>query len=134
MTNAEYTTYTEQFRELCPILLSYGMPYDLFWCGDMSAINYYINAEMLKRDTEQKKINMESFLQGQYIYVALARTIPVMDKKQIRPYLDKPFELQEPSQQLTAEQEIEKETYLFYLDMKNMQIREKYKGAIADAE
>lgn len=82
------------FERLCPIFLSYGMPYDLYWNGDVCAAKAYLKAEEYKR---QRK-NEELWLQGMYIYSALCDVSPVLHafaKSGTRPspYMEHPIPL-----------------------------------------
>lgn len=62
------------FNRLCPYYLSIGMPYDLFWNGDVSAAVSYRKAY----EYEKQRKNYEFWLQGMYIYSALCDVSPVL--------------------------------------------------------
>ena len=50
----------EVFEKACPVYISYGMTYEQFWDGDVSAHKAYREAEKLRI----RKRNQERWLQG----------------------------------------------------------------------
>jgi hypothetical protein len=86
------STYTEQFYEAFPYYLSIGMTYEQFWDGDPMLCKYYREAEEIRNE----KKNQELWLQGMYIYEALADISPVLHafaKKGTKPqpYTETPY-------------------------------------------
>lgn len=86
------STYTEQFYEVFPYYLSIGMTYEQFWDGDPMLVKYYREAEEIRNE----KKNQELWLQGMYIYEALADISPVLHafaKKGTKPqpYTETPY-------------------------------------------
>lgn len=86
------STYTEQFYEAFPYYLSIGMTYEQFWDGDPMLVKYYREAEEIRNE----KKNQELWLQGMYIYEALADISPVLHafaKKGTKPqpYTETPY-------------------------------------------
>ena len=91
------------FHRLCPYYLSIGMPYDLFWNGDVSAVIDYRKAE----EYRVKRKNEEMWLQGMYVYNAVYSVSPVLHafaKSGTKPY---PY-MSEPLP-ITREQETKKQ-------------------------
>lgn len=89
-------TYTKTFYEHFPYYLSIGMTAEQYWDGDPDLVKYYRKAEEIR--TERR--NQEFWLQGMYIYEALADVSPILHafaKKGTRPhpYTDKPYPLSE---------------------------------------
>ena len=85
-------TYTEQFYEAFPYYLSIGMTYEQFWDGDPMLCKYYREAEEIRNE----KKNQELWLQGMYIYEAIADLSPILQafaKKgtKAQPYVDAPY-------------------------------------------
>lgn len=110
-------------------MLSYGMPYDLFWKGSPSAIYYYVDKAEREQEEKVNMINQQCYMQGQYVYKALCCVAPILvafPKKNAKPepYPDKPIELKKP---LTAEQEKQKEEYMQYVSMKKLEQYSKQK-------
>lgn len=71
-----------------------GMPYELFWDGEPSLYYRYLNAYNRKIDNDidewMYKENYSSWLQGCYVYEAIARLPPLGKPKE---YLSKPYEI-----------------------------------------
>ena len=87
-----FSTYTEQFYEVFPYYLSIGMTYEQFWDGDPMLCKYYREAEEIRNE----KKNQELWLQGMYVYEAIADLSPILQafaKKgtKAQPYSDKPY-------------------------------------------
>ena len=88
--------YTEKFYEAFPYYLSIGMSSDEFWNGDCRLAKSYREADLLRRE----RSNYDAWLQGMYIYDALARLQPVFQafaKKgtKAKPYVSEPYALTE---------------------------------------
>lgn len=64
-------TYTEQFEEAFAFYLAIGMSYAEFWAGDPTLARYYRKAYRIK----QEEINNNAWLQGMYIYDAVATAL-----------------------------------------------------------
>lgn len=87
-------SYTEQFYDVFPFYLSIGMTCEQFWDGDCLLVKYYREAHRLR----QQRRNGELWVQGAYIYEALADVSPVLHafaKKGAKPlpYVSEPFPL-----------------------------------------
>lgn len=67
-------TYTDVFYAHLPYYLSIGMTWDEYWLDDCMKVKYYREAWNLKR----KQKNTELWLQGMYIYEAIADLVPVL--------------------------------------------------------
>lgn len=66
--------YTEIFYKKFPYYLSIGMTEEQYWDRDSTLVKYYREAEELR----QEKFNQEAWLQGMYVYDALARIAPIL--------------------------------------------------------
>lgn len=101
------STYTEQFYEVFPYYLSIGMTYEQFWDGDPMLCKYYREAEEIRNE----KKNQELWLQGMYIYEAIADISPVLHafaKKgtKAQPYTDSPYPItKKQRERIKAEKE-----------------------------
>ncbi len=101
------STYTEQFYEVFPYYLSIGMTYEQFWDGDPMLCKYYREAEEIRNE----KKNQELWLQGMYIYEAIADLSPVLHafaKKGTKPqpYTDTPYPItKKQRERIKAEKE-----------------------------
>lgn len=75
-----------------PYYLSIGMTEEQYWEGDCVLPKYYRQAEELR----QERVNQESWLQGMYVYDAIARVSPILHafaKKgtKAQPYVEEPY-------------------------------------------
>ena len=91
--------YTELFEKKFPFYLSIGMTEEQYWDKDPMLAKYYREAENLRK--EQR--NQELWLQGMYIYDAIARLSPILRpfaKKgtKAQPYLEEPYPISQKSQ------------------------------------
>lgn len=105
------STYTEQFYEVFPYYLSIGMTYEQFWDGDPMLCKYYRDAEEIRNE----KKNQELWLQGMYIYEAIADLSPILQafaKKgtKAQPYPDTPYPITK-KQRDRIKAEKERETF-----------------------
>lgn len=66
--------YTEIFYKKFPYYLSIGMTEEQFWDRDCCLVKYYREADEIRRE----RANQEMWLQGMYIYDALARIAPIL--------------------------------------------------------
>lgn len=77
-----------------PFYLSIGMTSEEYWEGDPSLVKAYRKAYEIKRDRK----NQEMWMQGRYIYDAMARMAPlynVWKPKEPTPYPNEPYPLTE---------------------------------------
>ena len=93
-TSIPLTTYTEIFNEKFPFYLSIGMTYEQFWERDCTLVTAYRRAYEISRDRK----NQELWLQGAYIYDAIARLTPILHafaKKGAKPepYPNEPYSI-----------------------------------------
>lgn len=100
MVRSPLSTYTEQFYEVFPYYLSIGMTYEQFWDGDPTLAKYYREAEEIRNE----KKNQELWLQGAYIYEAIADLSPILHaftKKGTKPepYADSPYPITKKQQE-----------------------------------
>ena len=86
-------TYKEIFRKAFPYYLSIGMTPEQFWDGDCELVKFYRQAHELKKE----QINQELWMQGLYIYEAIANLSPMLKpfvkNPKPRPYPEKPYPL-----------------------------------------
>ena len=102
------TSYGEIFCTQFPYYLSIGMTEGQYWDGDAVLAKHYRKAEELRRE----RANRQAWLQGMYVYDAIARLLPVMHafaKKgaKAEPYVPEPYPLNERERK-QAEREKEK--------------------------
>ena len=88
------TSYRETFEDAFPFYLSIGMSYDEYWNGDASLTNYYRKAHYLRLERK----NQEMWLQGMYIYEAIADLSPILHAfakagTKAKPYPSEPYNL-----------------------------------------
>ena len=80
-------------NDLCAYALSIGMTLEEYWHGEPKYINYYAKAYDIKR----REKNTELWLQGAYIYNALACVSPMFNSlakdHKPKPYLKEPVAL-----------------------------------------
>lgn len=98
--------YTDTFREQFPFYLSIGMTFEQYWDGDCCLAKYYREAQELRNDRR----NQELWLQGLYIYEAIADLSPILHafaKKGTKPqpYLKEPIPLTKREAEDKAERE-----------------------------
>lgn len=83
-------TKEETFKRLYPYYMSIGMSYDEYWNGEPELVKYYREAYLLKG----KQRNQELWLQGYYVYNAVATALGNgFRKKGTSPtsYIEKPI-------------------------------------------
>jgi hypothetical protein len=85
-------SYTDVFKKVFPLYLSYGMTYEQFWEGDPSLAADYREAHKIM----QKRQNLNAWLQGYYVYNAIgafAEILPAFPKKgaKVQPYMEEPI-------------------------------------------
>lgn len=124
-----FSTYTEQFYEVFPYYLSIGMTYEQFWDGDPMLCRYYREAEEIRNE----KKNQELWLQGAYIYEAIADLSPVLHafaKKGTKPtpYPTSPYPITKKQQERIR---VEKERKEFekgkrFMETLKQQINKKF--------
>lgn len=94
--------------------MSYGMSYEAFWDGDVSAHRAYREAERLRL----KQHNQDAWLQGVYFYEALCAASSLFrGMKPSRPqkYRDKPMDVFEDDRKAREEAE-QRERYFHMKD------------------
>jgi hypothetical protein len=98
--------YSATFEECCPFYLSIGMTYEQYWDGDNDLPKYYRKAERMRQ--EQK--NHEAWLNGLYVYDALASVMSHMNKNKSdhKSYAEKPYDFT-PSKKTQEEKRLEAE-------------------------
>lgn len=104
-------SYREKFEELFPYYLSIGMTEEQYWDRDCQLVVAYRKADELKMD----RTNLTMWLQGAYVYEAIARISPILHafaKKGTKPipYPEKPFAISEKQNEYQKVAQ-EKKTY-----------------------
>lgn len=66
--------YSDIFYAKFPYYLSIGMTEEQYWDRDSTLVKYYREAEELRKE----RVNQEMWLQGMYIYDAIARVSPIL--------------------------------------------------------
>ena len=73
--------------------MSIGMSYEEYWYGDVRMAGAFLEAERLRK----KQRNTDAWIQGLYVYEAVARLAPIFrfGVKHPKPidYMDKPYDL-----------------------------------------
>ena len=105
------TPYTDVFIKRCPYYLSIGMTEEQYWDKDCLLTKYYREAEEIRIE----KANQMAWLQGMYIYDALARISPILrafSKKgtKAQPYPEEPYPIGKKSAE-DSKNKKEKENY-----------------------
>lgn len=101
---------SEIFDNLCPTYMAYGMSYDEYWNGDAYRPYFYRKAYKEKQKIDDEKL----WLQGAYVYDAVARLAPILQafaKKGTKPtpYPKKPYSQQGLIGEIVEKTEEEKE-------------------------
>lgn len=89
---ASPTPYTDMFEKQCSRYVAAGMTPDQFWNGDSTDAKYYREA----KEIQDKKQNEWLWLQGMYVYDAMARLAPLFNSNakkgtKAKPYTDEPY-------------------------------------------
>jgi len=109
---------SEIFREVFPMYLAIGMSYDQFWRGDPELVISYRKADELR----QKRSNEEAWLNGLYVYDALAATVYNMNRKKNqnpKSYMNQPIDFSAKASRESEEQRIKNEKLKAELWMRN---------------
>ena len=98
------SAYRAAFEKACPYYLSIGMTATEYWDGDPSLPKYFRKAQELRNQIR----NQELWLQGMYVYEAIADVAPILQafaKKgaKPRPYPDKPYAITDKEVEAKAE-------------------------------
>ena len=88
----ESISLTSLFEKMCPIYMSYGMPYDEYWKESPYRTKFYREAHELKI----KQNDEQMWVQGMYIYEALCEVSPILHAfskggTKPLPYAQKPY-------------------------------------------
>lgn len=97
---ASHFPYIEVFNKMFPYYLSIGMTETQYWDSDPMLAKFYREAEELR----MKRKNQELWLQGMYIYDAIARLSPILrsfSKKgtKAEPYPSEPYPISQKDQE-----------------------------------
>lgn len=83
---------TSVFEEACPLYLLYGMTYEQFWDGDVSAHKAFREAFKMRKRAE----NSLAYLQAVYFFEALCDASPLfrgMKPSKPKMFRDEPYEI-----------------------------------------
>lgn len=100
-------SYEDAFKQQFPYYLSIGMTEAQYWSGDCELVKYYREAEEMRKE----RMNQEAWLQGMYVYDAIARLVPVLrafGKKgaKAEPYVKEPYPItQKRAEEIKRKQE-----------------------------
>ncbi len=92
------------FEKACPYYLAYGMTYEQFWDGDVSAHKAFREAHKLILAEK----NQMAWLQGMYVYEALLDITPYLkafSKARPHPYAKEPYDLFKEQREAREERE-----------------------------
>lgn len=86
------SSYSETFNAKFPYYLSIGMTEEQYWDRDSTLVIAYRKAEELRKE----RVNQEMWLNGMYVYDAIARLSPILRafaKKGTKPqpYVEEPY-------------------------------------------
>ena len=115
------------FDKAFPAYLALGMSYDEFFRKDHTLVVAYREAEKIK----VRKQNNDMWLQGLYVYEAVARLTPLMNafasNPKAEPYLKKPFPLYGDSEEdIDEEQKAVADKGLAYMQAQMMKVNKKF--------
>ena len=68
-------------------MMSIGMPYDLFWFGDMDAVDIYISAYKKSLERQRQEVNWQCWVNNYYNRIAITSAFSQEVK-----YPEKPLE------------------------------------------
>lgn len=119
------TTSRELFAKVFPAYLAMGMTYDEFYNQDHELVIAYRKASEMKREKE----NADMWLQGLYVYQAVARVAPLLipfaKHPKAEPYLDKPIPLTKEKAEKESKQAVE-DKGIAYMKAKMIEINKKF--------
>jgi len=118
------------FDKAFPTYLAMGMTYDEFYNKDHTLAIAYRKAFDMKRD----QANSDMWLQGVYVYEAIARVAPLLvpfaKHPKAEPYLEKPFPIRkvnsEPAGKEAAESNAVNDKGMAYMFAQMMKINSKF--------
>lgn len=106
-TDSPPQTLSESFEQACAVYMSMGVTYNQFWYGDSRITKLALEAH----DHKQRRNNEQAWLQGLYVYNAIANLSPILHafaKSGTKPvpYPERPYPISESEMQ---EERIRKE-------------------------
>ena len=90
------------FENACPQYMAWGMTWEQYWDGEVTAHKAYRKAKKLQVIEENKM----AWIQGMYIYEAIANLSPALKafaKGKAKPYPKQPYDLFEDERKKTEE-------------------------------
>ena len=99
----------EVFSTACPNYIAFGMTYEQYWDGDVSAHRAYLKAHKIRL----REKNQFAWIQGMYVYEAIADLAPALKafaKGKAKPFCKEPYTLFEEDKR-RAEEEEQRERY-----------------------
>lgn len=106
---AALLSYSKIIDDNLPYYLSYGMTYEQYMYGDVELAVFYRK----KHEIEEEQFNYHAWLQGLYVYEAIADISPIMHAfapkgTTANPYSSEPYAINEKQARLKAEREAKK--------------------------
>lgn len=99
--------------DLCSQMLAIGMPYDLYWSGELGALDLYLNSVKYRN----MLINNDMYLQGIYFLKALQEVLQF--KNPVRIYPEKPLDLtSEEDKKPNTQEQVEADMKAYIEQMK----------------
>ena len=97
-------SYTDVFKKMFPLYLSYGMTYQQFWEDEPSLAADYREAHKIM----QRRQNYNAWMQGFYVYEAIGafqEILPAFPKKgaKVQSYMEEPMPMTEEEARERAE-------------------------------
>lgn len=114
--SSSLTPYGDIFDELCPYYMAIGMPYDLYWNGEVGTKTAYRKAYEIRMEQEQRMTDYSNWNMGQYIVAAL-QAVPLLVNGFVpkgantKPFPDAPFLEQELKKKKEEEKREKDEEY-----------------------
>lgn len=83
----------------CPYYMALGMTYDQYWYGEPEMVKFFSQAQVIKNE----QLNQEMFIMGHYVFQAISVALSNLNlsgkPRTPNKYLQKPFELTNPSKE-----------------------------------
>lgn len=86
-----FTSFKEAFEAAFPFYLAIGMSADEFWRGDPRLVEFYRAAN----EQRMRQRDFQAWLQGRYVYEAVADVAPILNplskRSRARKYAERPY-------------------------------------------
>ncbi|MBQ6264894.1 MAG: hypothetical protein IJK60_05535 [Clostridia bacterium] len=102
-------SYSKIIDDNLPYYLSYGMTYEQYMFGDVELAVFYRK----KHEIEEQQYNYHAWLQGMYVYEAIADVSPILHAfaakgTTVMPYSSEPYAITAEQARLKSEREAKK--------------------------